>query len=99
MVREVDHAKPIVDYLKKNLVKGHKINNLKWALISEGYSKIEVEKAMRIVDEETQKEKQFAELKSKKELEKQSSEIITDEMPANIEKQGFFSKLVSFFSG
>jgi SOS response regulatory protein OraA/RecX len=97
MVRDIDHAKPIVDYLKKNLAKGYKPQNLKWALISEGYSKIEVEKAMRIVEEENEKEFKMQELRAKKEMEKQAAELITDEMPVQVEKEGFWSKVKGWF--
>jgi predicted Rossmann-fold nucleotide-binding protein len=97
MAKETDHSTPIVGYLKKNLSKGHKIQNLKWALISEGYSKIEVEKAIKIIEEEAEKEKKIAELNQRKELEKQASELIADEMP-QVEKEGIFSKIKSWFS-
>lgn len=42
----------LVDYIKKNLKKGYTKESLKWALVSQGYSKIEVEKALNRVDEE-----------------------------------------------
>lgn len=37
----------LVSYIKKNLRKGYTLDSLKWALIRQGYSKIEVEKAMK----------------------------------------------------
>ena len=40
----------IVSYLKKNLKKGYTKDSLRWALINQGYSRIEVEKAMKRLD-------------------------------------------------
>src|SRR3989338_3625907 len=38
--------------MKKNLKKGYTKESLKWALIGQGYSKIEVEKALKLVDKQ-----------------------------------------------
>jgi hypothetical protein len=46
----------IVDYLKKNLRKGYTKESLRWALTNQGYSKLEIEKAMRKVDQEMAEE-------------------------------------------
>ena len=48
----VDYKRKIVNYLKKNLSKGYTQDSLKWALISQGYSRPVVEKAI----EQTNKE-------------------------------------------
>ena len=46
----------LIEYIKKNLKKGYDINTLKFALISQGYSKVAVEKAlMRATQELAQK--------------------------------------------
>jgi len=49
MIRDTDAVKPLVDYLEKNLKKGYKIDELKWALVSQKHSKIEIEKAIKVV--------------------------------------------------
>jgi len=36
----------LVEYIKKNLKKGYTRESMKWALINQGYSKMEVEKAL-----------------------------------------------------
>lgn len=41
----------IVRYIEKNIAKGYTPESLKWALLSQGYTKSEFEKAMRIVTE------------------------------------------------
>jgi hypothetical protein len=40
----------LVDYVKKNLKKGYTLDSLKWALINQGYSKFEVEKAIKLAE-------------------------------------------------
>lgn len=53
----------LVGYIKRNLRKGYTKESLRWALISQGNSKIEVEKAFKRVDEELAKK--APELKTK----------------------------------
>jgi len=97
MAREIDRITPILIYLKRNLSKGYKPEALKWALINEGYSRIEVEKGMKQVQEELDREIKIAENKALKQAEAQAS-IIGDEMPQEVESQGFFSKVKGWFS-
>jgi uncharacterized protein Smg (DUF494 family) len=42
----------ITDYIKKNLRKGYTKESLKWALINQGYSRMEIERSIKRVDEE-----------------------------------------------
>ncbi|MBS3091534.1 hypothetical protein J4217_03755 [Candidatus Pacearchaeota archaeon] len=37
----------LAEYVKKNLRKGYTKESLKWALVNQGHSKLEVEKAMQ----------------------------------------------------
>lgn len=37
----------LAEYIKKNLKKGYTQESLKWALVNQGHSKLEVEKAMQ----------------------------------------------------
>jgi len=98
MAREIDHITPILSYLKKNLAKGYKIQNLRWALINEGYSKTEVEKAIRVLGTETEREQKEAEIKQRRESAKQAVSLINDEMPSCVEEEGLWSKIKSWFS-
>lgn len=50
MVKPKDYRQELCDYIKRNLKKGYTMESLKWALINQGYSRIEVEKALRFVD-------------------------------------------------
>ena len=52
MLNEKGYITELTNYIKKNLKKGYTKDSLKWALINQGYSKLEVEKAIRRVDEE-----------------------------------------------
>ncbi len=42
----------LVDYFKRNLSKGYTTESLKWALINQGYSKIEVMRAIERANKE-----------------------------------------------
>lgn len=95
MAKELDLQSPIVTYLKKNLSKGHKIQNLKWALINEGYSKTEVDKAIRIINLESEREMKSEELKQKKE-QLSKPVLINDDMP-EIERESFWQKIKHWF--
>ena len=50
MRKKENYVGELVEYIKKNLQKGYTKESLKWALIQQGYSKLEVEKAMIAVD-------------------------------------------------
>ncbi|MDP3881276.1 MAG: hypothetical protein Q8Q31_00145 [Nanoarchaeota archaeon] len=52
MVRKSNYIGELVAYIKKNLKKGYTSESLKWALVNQGHSKNEVEKALNQVDAE-----------------------------------------------
>ncbi len=49
---EIGYRKNLVDYFKKNLVKGYTFESLKWALVKHGYSRTIVERAIQQVHKE-----------------------------------------------
>ena len=49
------YLKNLVDYLKKNLSKGYTTDSLRWALISQGHSRTDIEKAVKLANEELAK--------------------------------------------
>lgn len=51
----IDSRKKIVEYIKKNLKKGYTEDSLKWALISQGYSRTMVENAIKQVHKDLAK--------------------------------------------
>lgn len=55
MFNEKNYMTEIIDYIKRNLKKGYTKESLKWALVHQGYSKYEVEKAITKADIELAK--------------------------------------------
>lgn len=52
MFKRKTYRQELTEYIKKNIKKGYTKESLKWALISQGYSKLEVEKSIKRADEE-----------------------------------------------
>jgi len=52
MKRDKNYLQELAEYVKKNLKRGYTKESLRWALVSQGHSRIEVEKALRLVDAE-----------------------------------------------
>ncbi len=56
VLRESDYVQKITERVKKNLSKGYKPESLKWALIKQGYTKTEVDKIIRLAQEQLETE-------------------------------------------
>ncbi len=84
MKKDKNYIQELGDYIKKNLKKGYTKESLKWALVNQGHSKIEVEKALRLVD---------AELASEAPVLKTRPEIHVEVIPAEPEKKSFWKRL------
>ncbi len=54
--KDVNYIQNLVDYTKRNLKKGYAPDSLKWALINQGHSRIEVDKALSVAQAEISKE-------------------------------------------
>jgi len=54
-MREQERIRKIVDYIKRNLVKGYTMESLKWALINQGYSRVIVSRAIDEANKELAK--------------------------------------------
>jgi len=52
MLKKNDLHGALSNYIKKNLKKGYTKESLHWALINQGYSKFEVERAVKRVEKE-----------------------------------------------
>lgn len=46
------HMENLCNYIRKNIPKGYTMESLKWALVKQGNPRIEVEKAVSIVEKE-----------------------------------------------
>ncbi len=88
MYKKGDYAKELSDYVKKNLKKGYTRESLKWALVNQGHSKLEVEKALKKVDEELGKEAPV--LETKPEI---KYEVLAPKDAVIEEKKPFWKKL------
>ncbi len=85
MKRDKNYVQELADYIKNNLKKGYTKESLKWALVNQGHSRIEVDKALRLVDAELASEAPV--LKTKPVI---SYEVIE---PKIEEKKSFWKKL------
>jgi hypothetical protein len=54
--KDKNYLTDLSTYIKKNVKKGYTTESLKWALISQGHSKLEVEKAMQLAQSEMARE-------------------------------------------
>lgn len=89
MPREQDSVSKIVEYLEKNLKKGYKIEELKWALVTQKHSKIEIDKALAIINARTAKAKKDEEDKLHA---MSTASVIEEEVP--VHKPGFFKRIL-----
>ena len=86
--RKTDYVQQLADYIKKNLGKGYTAESLKWALTSQGHSRTEIERAIKMANE------QLA-FQAPKMVEKP---VIKIEIEPPVEEKGFWSKVKSWFS-
>jgi len=47
-----DYIQQLADYFKKNLSKGYTAESLKWSLVSQGYSRSSVNRALQIANQQ-----------------------------------------------
>lgn len=79
----------LVEYLKRNLKKGYTKDSLKWALVSQGHSRLEIDKAIEIAQQELGREAPV--LKTKAEI---KMEVVEPKMPiVEPEKKPFWKRL------
>jgi len=93
-LRDEDYIKETADYLKKNMDKGYSLESLKWALINQGKSRVVVDRAVDIINEEIKHQNEIKALQSKP----SQTQIIQTldegpELPEQPKKKGFFSRI------
>ena len=88
--RETDYIQQLASYIKKNLSKGYTQEALKWALISQGHSRSEVDRAINLANEQLAAQ-------APKMVEKPVIKVET-EPPVIEKKKGFWARLKSWFS-
>ena len=85
MYRPEDYTQQLANYLKRNLAKGYTLDSLKFSLMSQGYSRVSVEKAIEIANEQ---------LAATAPIMKEKPQIIYRTIPpTEISEEGFFKKL------
>jgi len=89
MDRPKNYTAQIVEYLRNNMKKGYTKDSLKWALVNQGHSKLEIDRAFQRVESELAAEAPI--LKTKPEI---KYEVITsdDPGPQDPEKKESFLK-------
>ena len=88
MVKKGNYIGEISNYIKKNLKKGYTKESLKWALVNQGYSKLEVEKAVNEAEAELAREAPV--LKSKPEI---TYEVLEPKDAIVEEKKSFWKRI------
>lgn len=90
-VRSTPHLRTILDYFEKNLKKGYKIDALKYVLLNQGYSKVEIAEAIKIIEEKTKKEQEAVKKEEERQLKMQVQEEV--KQATQQQKKGFFRRL------
>lgn len=62
-MKDTDYRKRLYDYLRKNMAKGYDPESLKWALVSQGYSRNDIDKAINDIKGEIEASKRASEEK------------------------------------
>lgn len=52
MIRGQDYSQKLADYIKRNVSKGYTVESLRWALVSQGQSRVQVDKAVKLFNEQ-----------------------------------------------
>lgn len=89
MEKPKDYLQQLADYIKKNLAKGYTTDSLKVSLISQGYSRLSVENAIEIANQ--QLALQLPPLKEKPEI---TYKIIPEPETSKSKVSGFFKKIL-----
>ncbi len=87
--KDKNYLDEICEYIRKNIKKGYTMEALKWALVRQGYAKIEVEKAIKKVELEMAKSAPILEVKPKISYE----QVTTPAAMPELEKQSFWKRL------
>lgn len=87
--RGTGYIQQLADYVKKNISKGYTADSLRWALINQGHSKLEIDKAIILANEQLAAQ-------APKMVEKPMIKVEVE--PPIVEKKGLWSKLKGLFS-
>jgi hypothetical protein len=88
MIKKGDYVEELSNYIKKNLKKGYTKESLRWALVNQGHSKIEVDKAIKKAEEDLSKEAPI--LKTKPEI---TYDVVEPKNAIVEEKKSFWKRI------
>jgi hypothetical protein len=54
-IKDTPSLRSILDYLERNLKKGYKLDDLRYVLLGQGYSRVEVDEGIKIIEEKGKK--------------------------------------------
>ena len=89
MIKKGDYVGELSEYIKKNLRKGYTRESLKWALVHQGHSKLEVEKAIKRAEDELARDAPI--LKTKPEI---TYDVVEPKNAIIEEKKTFWKRLI-----
>ena len=89
MAKAPAYTGQLSEYMKKNLKKGYTKESLRWALVSQGHSKVEIEKAFKQAEDEMAREAPL--LKTKPEIKYEAYDSADN--PIKVEKKSFWKNL------
>ncbi len=85
-----DYLQQLADYIKKNIAKGYTQDSLKFSLMSQGYSRVSIDNAMKLANEQLALQAPL--LKEKPQI---TYKLITPDSTYTYEKKkGFFKKII-----
>lgn len=90
VTRETDYIQQLANYIKRNLSKGYTSDSLKWALVDQGHSRTEIERAIKLANE------QLA-LQAPKMIERPVIKVHVNEDVVAEPETGFWAKVKSWF--
>lgn len=85
MPRREDYVNKLTQYVKNNLRKGYTLESLKWALIGQGHSRMEVAKAIERVETELSQEAPVLQTKP---------EIVYETIPEEETKKPWWKRII-----
>lgn len=84
--KDANYTKNLVEYAKKNIQKGYTADSLRWALVNQGHSRIEVDKALAAAQSEVSKQTQQTSVQQVKQEQPQVQQV-------EPEKQSFWKRM------
>ena len=84
-MRDSDYLQKVVVYIRKNLAKGYTMESLKWALVKQGYTRSEVDRAIKLANEQLAAEAPR--------VPEQVTEVMQEPQPIAEEKKGFWKRI------